>query len=85
MTKKEEELTKELQKKDLLIKASHKLVKAYRERVAEIEKLLAKQKVLADNQVSIGMEAYESCSSFSHIERELTEKMSKELKALGLK
>jgi SMC interacting uncharacterized protein involved in chromosome segregation len=77
-------IDKELQKKDLLIKASQELVKAQRQRIAEIEKLLAKQKVLTDKQVAVSMEAFNSCSSFMWIERELTAKMNKELKANGL-
>jgi len=75
---------KELKKKDLLVKASHELVKAQRQRIFEIEKLLAKQKILSDKQVAIGIEAFNSCSSFDKIQRELTNKMNKEIKALNL-
>jgi len=84
MTKKEKELTRELQKKDLLIKASHELVKAYRARVQEIEKLLAEAKKLTDKQVQVNEQAFDSCTNFMQIERELTEKMVKEQKKLGL-
>lgn len=84
MTKKEKELTRELQKKDLLIKASYELVKAYRARVQEIEKLLAEHKKLTDKQAQVNEQAFDSCTNFMEIERELTEKMIKEQKKLGL-
>ena len=77
-------IEKELQKKDLLVKASRELVKAQHQRIFEIEKLLGKQKVLADKQVAVGIEAFNSCSSFDAIQRELTAKMNKELKEIGI-
>jgi hypothetical protein len=82
MTKKEQALTKELQRKNMLIEATKELVSLQRQRIEEVTKLLAKQKRLTDKLIEVNTEAFESTMTFSQIERDLTKKMNKQVKVL---
>jgi len=82
MTKKEQVLTKELQRKNMLIEATKELVSLQRQRIEEVTKLLAKQKKLTDKLIEVNIEAFESTITFSQIERDLTKQMNKQVKEL---
>jgi len=60
MTKKEQVLAKELQRKNMLIEATKELVSLQRQRIEEVTKLLAKQKKLTDKLIEVNIEAFDA-------------------------
>jgi PIN domain nuclease of toxin-antitoxin system len=84
MTKKEQELTNELHKKDLLIEISKELAYLQHERIEDITKLLGVQKTLTDNLQENHKKALSKAMSYSKIQAKLVQKMDKKKKEMGL-